>query len=279
MRRRRRDNTLSLFAFQDIITGVAGVMLFVLLLLVVQLALRTATASTELGGDVDPISPETPQIKPPPDARQELQQMREELERSRQRNSELLVAEASDLDAEIEAARTELEELMGDAAAKKSRAEEIQSQLASSETDEQRTSTIAERNALKSRLQELEQEQLKHAGGKLIAFKAASAGVAELWIIDIRATAATIFNVASPQDAVTVTYERFEPPTLMAQSIRSGLGKQTQVRNVVVLLRPSIAGPGTEILDALRSTGLRVALELLDEDMQVTQPSDQSLAR
>jgi hypothetical protein len=218
-------------------------------------------------------------LRPPPDARLELQQMREALERSRQRNSELLVAEASDLDAEIEAGRTELEKLMGDAAAKKSRAEEIQSQLASSETDEQRTSTIAERNALKSRLQDLEQEQLKHAGGKLIAFKAASAGVAELWVIDIRATAATIFNVASPQDAVTVTYERFEPPTLMAQSIRSGLGKQTQVRNVVVLLRPSIAGPGTEILDALRSTGLRVALELLDEDMQVTQPSDQSLAR
>ncbi len=183
------------------------------------------------------------------------------------------------MDAEIEAARAELEELMGDAAAKQSRAEAIQSQLASSETNEQRTSTIAERNALKRRLQDLEQEQVQHAGGKLVAFKAASAGVAELWIIDIRATAATIFNVASPQDAVTVTYDRFEPPTLRAQSIRSGLGEQTQVRNVVVLLRPSIAGPGTEILDALRSTGLRVALELLDEDMQVTQPSDPSLAR
>jgi hypothetical protein len=42
MGRRRNDNALSLFAFQDIITGVAGVMLFILLLLVVQLAIPAA---------------------------------------------------------------------------------------------------------------------------------------------------------------------------------------------------------------------------------------------
>lgn len=274
MRRRRRENTLSLFAFQDIITGVAGVMLFVLLLLVVQLALRTTTASTALGGAIDPSAPQPLQIEPPPDDHQQLQQMQEELARSRQRSAELLVADAGDLDAEIKAAQAELAELMGDAAEKKSRADAMQSQMSSTETNEQKKSTLEERNALRRHLEQLEKEQVQHAGGKLVAFKSASAGVSELWIIDMRGTAATIFNIESPNDAVTVTYQRFEPAIRIAQSIRSSLQEQTKVRNVVVLLRPSVAGPGADLLDAFRSAGFRVALELLDEETRVTRPSE-----
>ena len=80
--RRRRDDTPSLFAFQDIITGVAGVMLFILLLLVVQLTLRTAAASTEWGTATEPGAPQkSPQIQP----RDDHQQLQQELERLRTR--------------------------------------------------------------------------------------------------------------------------------------------------------------------------------------------------
>jgi len=274
MRRRRRDNTLSLFAFQDIITGVAGVMLFVLLLLVVQLALRTATASTEFGGVADPITPEPPPIEQPSDDRQQLQQMQAELERLRRQSAQLLVADASDLDAEIKAAKAELEDLMVDAVEKQSQADSMQSQMSSTESTEQKKSALAVRDRLKRQLEQLAQEQVQHEGGKLVAFKSASAGVGELWIVDMRGTRATIFNVASPNDAVTVSYQRFDPTTQIVQSIRSSLQEQTKARNVVVLLRPSVAGPGSELLDAFRAAGLRVALELLDEETQVTRPSE-----
>jgi Skp family chaperone for outer membrane proteins len=272
--RRRRDNTLSLFAFQDIITGVAGVMLFILLLLVVQLTLRTVTGSSEWGGAAEPSAPQpSPQIQPPAD-RQQLQQMQQTLERLRRRSAELLEADAGDLDAQIDAAQAELHELMADAARKQSHAEAMQSQMSSSETNQQKRSTLERRNALKRQLEQLEQEQVRHAGGKLVAFKSASTGVGELWIIDMRGTGATIFNVESPQDAVTVSYQRFEPEVLIVQSIRSSLQQRTDVRNVVVLLRPSIAGSGSPLLDAFRAAGFRVALELLDEDTLVTRPSE-----
>lgn len=271
MGRRRRENTLNLFAFQDIITGVAGVMMFILLLLVVQMTLRTATASTELAE----LKPDAPPAEPMADEAEKLRQMQRELEALRQRGAELLRADGGDLNAKIAKAKAELEELMGDAAEQKSQAEAIFSQMSSKETSTQKASTLDKRNSLRRRLEQLEEEEIQHAGGKLVAFKAASSGVRELWIVDMRATRATIFNVESPRDSVTVTYERFEPTTKIVQLIRSRLGELTKVRNVVVLMRPSIAGPGSEMLDAFRRAGLNVALELLDEDTRVAPPSQE----
>jgi hypothetical protein len=271
MGRRRRENTLNLFAFQDIITGVAGVMMFILLLLVVQMTLRAATASTELAE----LKPDATPAEPMADEAEKLRQMQRELEALRQRGAELLRADGGDLNAKIEKAKAELEELMGDAAEQKSQAEAIFSQMSSKETNTQKASTLDQRNALRRRLEQLEEEEIQHAGGKLVAFKAASSGVRELWIVDMRATRATIFNVESPRDSVAVTYERFELTAKIVQSIRSRLQELTKVRNVVVLMRPSIAGPGSEMLDAFRRAGLNVALELLDEDTRVAPPSQE----
>ena len=67
MRRRRREQTVNLFAFQDIITGVAGVMLFILLLLVVQLSLRLATQAAELQEKLADESSKAAAATPPPD--------------------------------------------------------------------------------------------------------------------------------------------------------------------------------------------------------------------
>jgi Skp family chaperone for outer membrane proteins len=263
-----------LFAFQDIITGVAGVMLFILLLLIVQLTLRTAAASSQWGGTAEPSIPQPTPQPGPPSGREQLRRMRQELENLRQRSAATLQADAGDVDARIRAAASELEELMADAARKLSQAEAMRSQMSSSETSQQKKSTLEERNALRRKLQQLEQEQVQHAGGKLVAFKATASGVGELWIIDLRGTRATIFNVESPQDAVTVSYQWFEPETSIVQSIRSSLQERSKVRNVVVLLRPSIAGRGSPLLDAFRAAGFRVALELLDEDTLVTRPSE-----
>ena len=58
MRRRRREQTITLFAFQDIITGVAGVMLFILLLLVVQLTVKTVQAAADQAEQQQEVTPE-----------------------------------------------------------------------------------------------------------------------------------------------------------------------------------------------------------------------------
>lgn len=269
MGRRRNENTLNLFAFQDIITGVAGVMLFILLLLVVQLTLRTAIAATE--AKPQPVVPEV--IEPIRDEQQRLETLKKELEELRQRGAELLRAEATDLDAKINAAEAELQQLVATATEQKAAAESLESQM-TTETSEQKASTLEKRNALLRQLEELKQEQAQHAGGKLVAFKAESTGTGELWIVDMRATKAAIFNVRSPEETTWVEYDQFEPAILIVQPIRQKLNELTKTRNIVVLIRPSVAGIGSELLAAFRVASFNVALEILDEDTQVTPPSE-----
>ncbi|MFK8113019.1 MAG: hypothetical protein AB8B91_12505 [Rubripirellula sp.] len=271
MGRRRNDNTLNLFAFQDIITGVAGVMLFILLLLVVQLTLRTAIASTEV---LQESSSAAPMEMRPVDSGERLQQLQEQLQAMRQQGAELLRADGTKLDARIAAAEKELDDLMDANESQKTAAQTLESQLASNETSEERKATLKKKSELQSKLEELEEEQTRHAGGKLVAFNAESSGVRDLWIVDMRGTSAAIFDVRSPQAAQTVTYGRFDPAMKTAMVIRSRLAELTKSRNVVVLLRPSVAGSGPDLLDAFRSAGFRVALELLDEETQVTAPSE-----
>jgi small-conductance mechanosensitive channel len=270
--RRKTENALNLFAFQDIITGVAGVMLFILLLLVVQLTIRTAEAAAEFEQSPPPSEPD-----PNNDHNEDkLRQLQDELKRLRQRGAGLLQAEASNLDAQISDAEQELHDLMSDAEDQKAEAESLQSQMASIETTQQKSTVLARRNALRRKLEELETEQEMHAGGKLVAFKSESSGVQELWIVDMRGNQADIFNVESPVDAVKVQYGRFDPAFQIVGSIRDKLQEQTKVQDVVVLLRPSVAGSGSELLDAFRGAGFRAALELLDEDTRVVPPSEAS---
>ncbi len=272
MRRRRRENTLSLFSFQDIITGVAGVMLFILLLLVVQMTLRAATTPNDQFGDIiQEVASEPPPSQQPVDLT-ELRQMQRELEEMRRRSAELMDMTEAELDALVKAAREELDALMEDAAEKKSQAETLDSQLASSETSDQEKATLDQRNKLRQQVQQLEQQRSKHVQGKLVAFKAASSGVRELWIIDMRGTETSVFNVNSPEEAMTIEYERYAPAMEVVGSIRDQLQQRTKVRDVVLLLRPSIAGVGSEIMAAFQLSGYRVALELLDEDTQVARP-------
>ena len=272
MGRRRRDNTLNLFAFQDIITGVAGVMLFILLLLVVQLTIRTAVASTE----TVELPVESEVIPETSDSLQQLELMQAELEQLRQQGANLLRVNNNELTQQIKVARSELDALMNAMAEQKQQAESLQSQMTSESTTQQKTSALERRNSLRRKLEELDEEQAKHEGGKLVAFKAESSGVRELWIVDMRGEQAAIFNVESPSEMTTVQYGRFDPAVLIAQSVRNRLQELTKERNVVILLRPSIAGSGSELLDAFRRRGLRVALELLDEETRVTQPSESS---
>ena len=88
-------------------------------------------------------------------------------------------------------------------------------------------------------------------------------GMAEAWL----------FNVESPGDAVRVTYDRFDPPYRIVETVKTALSEKTKVRSVVVLLRPSIAGVGSEILGAFRLGRYQVALEILDEETRVAPPS------
>lgn len=269
MRRRRHDHTLSLFSFQDIITGVAGVMLFILLLLVVQMSLRTAAAQNdEFGGVMQQTEPE-PEPEPPAVDTTDLRKMQQRLEELRRRNADLMQTSIEELETKLKEKSNELDELLDSVDQMKRQTTEMDQQIAAADTDQEKTDAIGQRDALQSQLERLESEKAKHAQGRLIAFRAMHSGVKELWIIDVRGTSTTIFDANSPDEAMSVDYQRYAPSFDMVNDICNRLDEKTKTKNIVLLLRPSIAGVAPDVMSAFQNRGYNVALELLDEDTQV----------
>ena len=167
MRRSRGDEApLSLFSFQDIITGVAGVMLFILMLLVIQLAIQSQKqlkAKSQMATEIDPNQP-VPSVQPSSSkndiSEAQLQALELELQRemesvrfARENDSKSMLSMSSNLSRRLNQTQRTLLEL----ASSNQRME--QSQAARSEstaTDLQRISQLEARvAALDSKLQDL----------------------------------------------------------------------------------------------------------------------------
>ncbi|MDV6031140.1 MAG: hypothetical protein F9B45_13755 [Phycisphaera sp. RhM] len=278
MRRRRREQTVNLFAFQDIITGVAGVMLFILLLLVVQLSLRLATQAAELQEKLADDSSKTTATPPPDEAMedpfQDLEQLEQQLKQLRRDNQELLDATARDLDGDIQAAQSELAELVRQADETKTLAEKLQQQVASQQMSQQRKEILELRERLREKLESLKQEQVLHRGGKLVAFKTTASPSRPMWVVDLRDTYAELFDVLQPADVTTVSYDREQLPMQTVAQVSDVLAEKTQTRSIILVLRPSVAGAGAVLISDFRQAGFNLALELLDEDSEITVQGD-----
>ncbi|TWU05761.1 hypothetical protein [Stieleria varia] len=278
MRRRKREQTITLFSFQDIITGVAGVMLFVLLLLVVQLTIRTAAAAAKQDDDAV-VVPEPPVSETEiaearyEELEQSLQEMKTQLDELRQQSEALLHAAESNLDDKIAQTQAEIDELIRLADEQKRQAEQLAADIAAQEVSEQRESILERRGELQKKLETLEAERQRHAKGKLVAFRTASNQNVPMWVVDLRDLHADLFDVTDPSTVTSLDFERKDPPGVVMTQVASKLKEKTKSRNIILLLRPSVAGAGVLYMEAFRAVGFNVALELLDEDTLVTEPS------
>lgn len=262
MTRRRQDAALSLFAFQDIITGVAGVMIFILMLLVVQLMIRTAQAKVD--------SPATFRSSVPaasPEDLQRLDRLKQELASLQQQSSASLQASSPDLDEELAAARRRLADLVASTQASRKTSSELRTR--SREINAAIDSQQREVDALTSEIEALQDEQSRWQSGRMVAFTAAEPENQGLWMVDIRRTSAQIFDIRKPKAASRITFAGEADVSDIVAKIASQLRTQTNSRSLVVLLRPSSARRGTELLLTLQRQGFRVALELLDAETQV----------
>ena len=281
MRRRRREQTITLFAFQDIITGVAGVMLFILLLLVVQLTVRTANAVAEQQSVDQPI--ETPRAQPTnepdssfADAQRDLEGLQEELERLQAENDGLLQASDGNVDQQIRATEEEIHSLIQQAEEQKKQAEAIAAEAASQSVSPERQAILDQRSRLEQQMEALEDEFKRHSRGKLVAFKSSSSS-REMWVVDLRDIRSNLFDVKKPEQVYEVKYDREDAATTVVRSIGEELRKHTRNKSVILVLRPSAAGKSMEYMNAFRKAGFQLALELLDEDTAITQSSDSSV--
>ena len=275
MRRRSREQTITLFSFQDIITGVAGVMLFILLLLVVQLTLRSAVAlENETPKETSAPTPVETQaaVQSFPEMQQDLEQMREELEQLKIQNEALMRASSRNLDAEIRAAQNAINDLIRAGDETKDQAKQLADDIASQEVSQQRKNILDRKQKLKNELEQLAEQEQRHASGKLVAFKTTNKSSGPMWVVDLRDMRASLFDVQAPSKVIDVAYQREMPASAIVGQIKKKLQESSKTRNIILLLRPSVAGRGNEFMDSFRSGGFRVALELLDEDTLVTEP-------
>ncbi len=283
MRRRRSRQTLTLFAFQDIITGVAGVMLFILLLLVVQLTIRTAAAVEESNIPTDQKPEQTTDASADASvyltALSDLQQAKEKLNELRRQNDKLLKANRKNVDAEIRAVESELAELIREADQRKAQSEAMMRQAESQNADPERQAILEQRNELNQKLEQLRKERQRHGSGKLVAFKSSSQSDQNLWVVDLYDVRALLFSLTNTEEVIEIRFERETEAAAVSQLIKDRLAEQTRQRRVVLVLRPSIAGKAMEVMAAMRGDGFQFALELLDEDTMIAQdissPDDQ----
>ncbi|MCA9139517.1 MAG: hypothetical protein KDB00_22240 [Planctomycetales bacterium] len=279
MRRRKREQAVNLFAFQDIITGVAGVMLFALLLLVVQLSLRLASQAADLQEQQteqqsQQVDQQRNQIDSPVDPKDSLVSLELQLDQLRRENQDLIDALSRDSKSEIEKAQSELAELIRESEAAKSQAESLQQQIASQAVSADRKEMLAKRQKLQDQLESLKKEEQRHKSGKLVAFKTSANQARQMWVVDARDFRADLFDVQDPSSVTSVAYDRKQPSYETAAQIKTALEKQTKSKSIILVLRPSLGGTGSDLLADFRDLGFNIALELLDEETLITESAD-----
>ena len=287
MRRRKApENALSLFAFQDIITGTAGVMLFILMLLVVQLAIQ-ATAkqsdTSDSGAAVSEILTTTTRLSSADI--QKLQNRLEELLKSIEQvqrqdpntmlqKTSALVIEYGKIQAQLSVAEVETNAMTEVLEARKS------SQTTAGEKEK---SMLGKLSQMESELSEIENHPQVNftvpeakAGMFLI-----DVGESEIQIIEPapmpRSLPADPLAVPPPERRKTsLPYKPGEDVTTIVRSIRAAVEAMRPISDknkgldCLLVIRPQAAGLANKLIDELYEIGdWRIALELLDKGIEV----------
>ncbi len=274
-RRPKQPPALSLFAFQDIITGVAGVMMFILMLLVVQLAIQTTRAASAQAAPASDPDPERKSIQ------YELPALKERVKQLRGKNKALteiygiiekssfsglpgiLVGkndESAKLDGEIAKAR-------GKAISGKSKNSQPKSEDERKEIQKAIEKSEAIEKELKDKIDAWKDQSTVAYATKNIQDR--------IWMADVTNTRIELFPIPQGQPIRKLSIEKSDDADSLARKINTEYElihkaiKNRPKRQVVVLLRPSAANVGSELVRSLRNLGFDVALELLEEKARV----------
>jgi len=287
MRRRKApDNALSLFAFQDIITGTAGVMLFILMLLVVQLAIQATVKQSE-STDSEASMPETatPTTRLSQADIQKLQNRLEEILKLIERvesqdpntllqRTSALVIEYGRIQEQLSAAEVETNAMSEVLEARKS------SQKTAGEKEKSMRDKIAE---MESDLREIENHpQVNYTvpeakSGMFLV----DVGESEIQIIEPaplpRSSPADPLAAPPPERRKTsLPYKRGTDVTTIVRSVRSAVealrssSDKNSELDCLLVIRPQAAGIANQLIDAFyENRDWRIALELLDQGIEV----------
>lgn len=277
-RRRRVENGLSFFAFQDIITGVSGVMLFILILLVVQLVTQVVRNNevTE--------SKQTPTVDSSID-----QEDVDELTRLLSRKQNVFDSNAKRLELLFE---LDSSNLSSNIAQQKVQREELQLELAS--IQERHTSAAAlhressarnpaqtileEIDKLNATLRETEEESLEWKDSSRVSYTA-TVTVPNLYLFDVHQREVRMLQLPITERRHIFRIGQDAKGDSIANSIDREYSeipreKQDPQKRIVVLIRPSASQFADDLIQHLKILGFEVALELLEAKAELFKTSN-----
>lgn len=272
-RRKSNGQPLSLFAFQDIITGVAGVMLFILMLLVVQLALQKSQAASAQTQQ-PPESSEQERLQ-----QQQQQQQLEELTQwvdrkktetlaNKERINLLLDVQVQNIDNQIRVLQTSQQKLGNQFSEGKTKLDQLQSENKMSQANNPARTTMEKIEALRKELESTSDEILEWQDESRVNYKSDST-VKNLYLYDVHGSYFTMSKLAAEMQKRKFSYGSSDTSSQIALKMvqeyeRLPNGMKDAERRIVVLFRPSAAKHGSEVVRELRKLGFEVAMELLE---------------
>jgi hypothetical protein len=287
-RRKAPDNALSLFAFQDIITGTAGVMLFILMLLVVQLAIQSkskASAKTSSSANVTKPSVSEPTVTTLAQADiDQLKKQRDQMTRwmvaEGQMNPETMLRKTGKLELELRNMHAQL----AAAEANRNSMRTMQEARSSIErTREEKEQAMQGKIAqMESDLREIEQHPQIHftlpevrSGMFLIDVTDSAINVIEPTQLPREKSDDPLAHPPPERRKTTIPIGGNDDAKVLARNIQKALdvlnGKATRKElQCLLVIRPSAAGIANPLMDELtKNKNMSLALELLEADKEI----------
>ena len=255
-RRRRATTEVSLFAFQDVMAAVIGILFFVVLLMALSITeAPRVQQSRARAGDVGELQRRMREVKA------ELARLeRQLLELEQAKDAKADVRRRS---AELFALSTKLTTLHEEiASAQRARAV---SEVRLDELEQQLRVKAAEAHALEERLTALRDRA--RAGPRVSYILDGGPGTPEPWLVELTHER---IRVATRDGAASVITFAAPDPALRHRQFMSWIGNQDRKATYAVLLiKPSAVAAAGELAKALEECGFRVGTDLLPASWQV----------
>ncbi len=252
---RKRRSPFSLFAFQDIITSVMGIMILVTLLLALELVERTQSApAAQTQQSLDRLQTYYRQL------RRQVEQLQEQIEQQAERHREIhdrryLVIQIQNVKERLRMLQRETTALMRRLRQAENAYRRLQQQAAQKrEEQRRRQEALAQQiQALQRRMQQMQNQ---------VFFKPAEDFHKTAWVVEVRGPDVRVFLLGDRASPV-----RFADATAFLQWV-SRLRDPAEDYFLLVF-KPGGAGDYDELMTSLRGSGYEIGLELLPAEKQV----------
>jgi len=261
MSRRRQSSPFSLFAFQDIITATTGIVILLTLILTLELLMRGSASAQLVSAEL--VRQAEAALA---DLAKQAAELRQRLATSRENVSELVAADAEDIDRKIRdlenqiaLVQREVQSLSETAGQRRKLEEEALAQQFDRQEDQRRAAQLAED------IRRIEAEIARLQNDNILYFNPPPESGLLPWLVEVSGTQIVTARVGQHQQAEQI----FQGSDAVRQFIRFAQTRNSASEYFVLLVRPSGTSNFKDIREELDDAGYRYGMDLINEQQVV----------